>query len=297
LIIPVTENDMLELAKHNEKSSKLNDLIEDVPDLDKGFIKKEELKIQQKIVEIDGYDQLLKMTNNQIEVLGGVGDLEKVGKAYSQAVINIGYYERIIEECGLKLEETQKKIDKIYDKNIIEIDLSSMESKIKTTKKLIEVFRLSIDKFSEKMRMKVQEDATKMFKQISENKEYSRLAFDEHYGLKLLDNKNRVVPNISSGYMNLITISLIYGLHKNSSLTGTIVLDAPFSVLTEFHRENIISTFQKLSPQVILLVYKDQIDLMKIREDMKGNLLNEFEIFQDRTKADSSYKTEIRRVE
>ena len=46
--------------------------------LDKVY--KEENLNSTKIVEIDGYDQLLKMTNNQIEVLGGVGDLEKVGK-------------------------------------------------------------------------------------------------------------------------------------------------------------------------------------------------------------------------
>ena len=39
------------------------------------------------------------------------------------------------------------------------------------------------------MRIKVQEDATELFKQISENKEYDRLEFDEHYGLKLLDRK------------------------------------------------------------------------------------------------------------
>jgi hypothetical protein len=96
--------------------------------------------------------------------------------------------------------------------------------------------------------------------------------------------------------MTLITISLIYGLHKNSSLTGTIILDAPFSVLTNFHRDRIINTFKDLSPQVILLVYKDQINIQDIREKMKDRLVKEIEIFQDKKTVDSLYKTIIKEV-
>ena len=296
-LIAVEDERLILLYEHEEKMNALNNLISDVPDLEKTFIKDQELMIQQKLIKIDGFKQSLKTTNEQIESLGGVGDLDEVVRAYSQAETNITIYNNTLDEINKSLGDVQSKIDNVSKKIIADIDLSVIESKINITKTLIKVFKLSIEEFSKKMRIKVQEDATELFKQISENKEYDRLEFDEHYGLKLLDRKNRVVPNISSGYMNLITISLIYGLHKNSTLTGTIVLDAPFSVLTEFHRENIISAFQKLSPQVILLVYKDQIDLYKIRKDMQGHLINEYEIYQDRSQVDSSYKTEIRRIE
>jgi len=37
--------------------------------------------------------------------------------------------------------------------------------------------------------------------------------------------------------------------------------------------------------------------LYKIRKDMQGHLINEYEIYQDRSQVDSSYKTEIRRIE
>lgn len=296
-LIAVEDERLILLYEHEEKMNALNNLISDVPDLEKTFIKDQELRIQQNLIKIDGFKQSLKTTNEQIESLGGVGDLDEVVRAYSQAETNITIYNNTLDEINKSLGDVQSKIDNVSKKIIADIDLSVIESKINITKTLIKVFKLSIEEFSKKMRIKVQEDATELFKQISENKEYDRLEFDEHYGLKLLDRKNRVVPNISSGYMNLITISLIYGLHKNSTLTGTIVLDAPFSVLTEFHRENIISAFQKLSPQVILLVYKDQIDLYKIRKDMQGHLINEYEIYQDRSQVDSSYKTEIRRIE
>jgi DNA sulfur modification protein DndD len=296
-LIAVEDERLILLYEHEEKMNALNNLISDVPDLEKTFIKDQELMIQQNLIKIDGFKQSLKTTNEQIESLGGVGDLDEVVRAYSQAETNITIYNNTLDEINKSLGDVQSKIDNVSKKIIADIDLSVIESKINITKTLIKVFKLSIEEFSKKMRIKVQEDATELFKQISENKEYDRLEFDEHYGLKLLDRKNRVVPNISSGYMNLITISLIYGLHKNSTLTGTILLDAPFSVLTEFHRENIISAFQKLSPQVILLVYKDQIDLYKIRKDMQGHLINEYEIYQDRSQVDSSYKTEIRRIE
>lgn len=296
-LIAVEDERLILLYEHEEKMNALNNLISDVPDLEKTFIKDQELMIQQNLIKIDGFKQSLKTTNEQIESLGGVGDLDEVVRAYSQAETKITIYNNTLDEINKSLGDVQSKIDNVSKKIIADIDLSVIESKINITKTLIKVFKLSIEEFSKKMRIKVQEDATELFKQISENKEYDRLEFDEHYGLKLLDRKNRVVPNISSGYMNLITISLIYGLHKNSTLTGTIVLDAPFSVLTEFHRENIISAFQKLSPQVILLVYKDQIDLYKIRKDMQGHLINEYEIYQDRSQVDSSYKTEIRRIE
>ena len=294
--LPLTDEEKDMLETHQSKTNRLNELLIEIP-LVNNEIKDLEAKIQSRVILIDGYTKQIKSIKEQINNLGGTKDLEQVTKTYSTVEKNIGLFKEIIFNCNEKLKVIQKSIDKIINKNIIEIDLTSIDSKIKTTKQLITIFENAIDSFSNIMRIKVQDDATELFRQISDNDEYDRLEFDDHYGLKLIDKKNRVVPNISSGYMTLITISLIYGLHKNSSLTGTIVLDAPFSVLTDFHRDKIINAFQKLSPQVILLVYKDQIDIHKIREQMQGKLINEYEIFQDKNKPDYSYKTDIRRGE
>lgn len=294
--LPLNDEEKNILETHQAKISRLNELLIEIP-LVNNEIKDLEAKIQTKVILIDGYTKQIKSIKEQINNLGGTKDLEQVTKTYSIVENNIGLYKNIIDDCNEKLKDIQKSIDQIIKKNIVEIDLTTIELKIKTTKQLITIFEKAIDSFSNIMRIKVQDDATELFRQISDNNEYDRLEFDDYYGLKLIDKKNRVVPNISSGYMTLITISLIYGLHKNSSLTGTIVLDAPFSVLTDFHRDKIINAFQKLSPQVILLVYKDQIDIHKIREQMQGKLINEYEIFQDKNKPDYSYKTDIRRGE
>src|SRR5690554_5973517 len=292
---PLKDDEEEILLSHESKVMRFKELLSEIKPNDKK-IKDLETEIQTKVIETDRLKTDIKGIKEQINSLGG-DDLEKITKAYATNERNIDLHNKIIDDCDTQLKVIQKSIDQIIKKEIVDIDLSKIDSKIKTTKSLIEIFKDAIKKFSYKMRLKVQNDATELFKEISNNQEYERLEFDDYYGLKLIDKRNRIVPNISSGYMTLITISLIYGLHKNSSLTGTIVLDAPFSVLTDFHRDRIISAFQKLSPQVILLVYKDQVDIFKVREQMQGKLINEFEIYQNKNHPDYSYKTEIKRWE
>lgn len=296
-IVTITDAEKNKLDKYNLKISTLKTFSNQIQPLDfSKLISSIESDIQIKLIEKDNTTRKLSDIESQIEGLGGSSNIEQVAKAYSIASKNEEIYKGMLKNSEDEIKRIQTLIDDIIKKSPSTVDLTSIDSKIQKTTNLIEVLKLSIEKYSENMRTKVQHDASLMFKSISENQEYDRLVFDENYGLKLIDVQNRVVPNISSGYMTLITISLIYGLHKNSSLTGTIILDAPFSVLTNFHRDKIIKTFQTLSPQVLLLVYKDQIDIESIRAEMQGKLLNEYEIYQDRNEVNSSYKTNIREV-
>lgn len=293
----ISDNDLSILDEYQSKIDILKSFSNQILYVDfNKVINDIETQIQTKLIEKDSVERKISNIDDQIEGLGGTADIEKVAKAYTTASKNEDLYQKNIKILDDEIKKIQEKIDDIISKSPSNIDFSVIDNKIKKAKHLIDILIKSIEKYSYNMRIKVQEDATLMFKNISENHEYNRLEFDEKYGLKLIDTEERVVPNISSGYMTLITISLIYGLHKNSSLTGTIILDAPFSVLTNFHRDKIIKTFQTLSPQVLLLVYKDQIDIESIRLTMQGKLINEFEIFQDRSQMNSSYKTLIREV-
>lgn len=292
----VSEEDRDKLSNYQRTEKIVNSLIRGVPDIDESKICDYEAKIQELTMKVDGLETKKKRIQKQIEELGGRSDLEEITKKYSDARTNIDTQKRLISESENKLKIISEQIAVIVRKLGDEVDLSDLNNKIETTKYILEIVNETIEKFSIEMRLKVQNDATDLFRRISHNDEYNELVFDEHYGLKLIDKSRRTVPNISSGYMTLITISLIYGLHRNSSLTGTIILDAPFSVLTDFHRERIISTFQELSPQVILLAYSDQINIEKIREEMHGKLINEFELYQNRQFKNYSYKTRVRKV-
>lgn len=297
-MVNVSKEDIGILDKYNQKLIFMKEMLNGIEIIEhKKKIKSIETKIQEKLIEKDGIENKLKDIEYQIESLGGSLDIEETAKSYTRAEKNEELHNEAIRNCDVEIKRLQSQIDDIIRKSPTDIDINSINLKIKKTQLLVDVFTKSIESYSEKMRVKVQNDATLMFRKISENHEYDRLEFDKQYGLKLIDTNNRIVPNISSGYMTLITISLIYGLHKNSTLTGTIILDAPFSVLTNFHRDKIIQTFQTLSPQVLLLVYKDQIDLDKIRNTMEGKLVNEYEIYQDREVSNSSYKTSIREVQ
>ena len=292
----VSEEDRDKLSNYQRTEKIVNSLIRGVPDIDESKICDYEAKIQELTMKVDGLETKKKRIQKQIEELGGRSDLEEITKKYSDARTNIDTQKRLISESEYQLKIISEQIAVIVRKLGDEVDLSDLNNKIETTKYILEIVNETIEKFSIEMRLKVQNDATDLFRRISHNDEYNELVFDEHYGLKLIDKSRRTVPNISSGYMTLITISLIYGLHRNSSLTGTIILDAPFSVLTDFHRERIISTFQELSPQVILLAYSDQINIEKIREEMHGKLINEFELYQNRQFKNYSYKTRVRKV-
>ena len=292
----VSEEDRDKLSNYQKTEKIVYSLIRGVPDIDESKICDYEAKIQELTMKVDGLETKKKRIQKQIEELGGRSDLEEITKKYSDARTNIDTQKRLISESEYKLKKISEQIAVIVRKLGDEVDLSDLNNKIETTKYILEIVNETIEKFSIEMRLKVQNDATDLFRRISNNDEYNELVFDEHYGLKLIDKSRRTVPNISSGYMTLITISLIYGLHRNSSLTGTIILDAPFSVLTDFHRERIISTFQELSPQVILLAYSDQINIEKIREEMHGKLINEFELYQNRQFKNYSYKTRVRKV-
>jgi DNA sulfur modification protein DndD len=259
-------------------------------------IKELDLIIHTSLIKLDSLREEQKSVLNQIQEIGGAENIEEVAKAFGNNLSELNIVKERIKTTRKDLEDQKNKKTQIVNKNPISIDTTQVDKKIKNTIILRDLFKNSIKLYSDLMRTKVQSDATSMFTKISENTDYKSLEFDEQYGLKLRDSKDREVPNVSSGYMTLITISLIYGLHKNSSLTGTIILDAPFSVLTNFHRDRIINTFKDLSPQVILLVYKDQINIQDIREKMKDRLVKEIEIFQDKKTVDSLYKTIIREV-
>jgi len=259
-------------------------------------IKELDLIIHTSLIKLDSLREEQRSVLNQIQEIGGAENIEEVAKAFGNNLSELNIVKERIKTTRKDLEDQKNKKTQIVNKNPISIDTTQVDKKIKNTIILRDLFKNSIKLYSDLMRTKVQSDATSMFTKISENTDYKSLEFDEQYGLKLRDSKDREVPNVSSGYMTLITISLIYGLHKNSSLTGTIILDAPFSVLTNFHRDRIINTFKDLSPQVILLVYKDQINIQDIREKMKDRLVKEIEIFQDKKTVDSLYKTIIREV-
>lgn len=294
----ISDEDLIKLNKYNSKVETLRVIISSIKKEDfKKDIINIESEIQEKLIKKQNCKENIKSINDQIDNLDTVDNIEKALSNWSINLKNKG----ICEEQIAKDEETIKEIKKIID-NLMKkehgiVDFSIIDNKIEKTKILINIFSKSISEYSENMRKKVQKDATDMFKKISENSEYDCLEFDQHYGLKLFDIYNRPVPNISTGYMTLITISLIYGLHNNSSLTGTIILDAPFSVLTNFHRNKIINAFLSLSPQVLLFVYKDQIDLESIRNIMKDKLINEYEIYQNKEEQNFIYKTNIRGTE
>lgn len=121
----------------------------------------------------------------------------------------------------------------------------------------------------------MQRDATTLFTQIANDKEYVGLRINDNYGLNIILQDGTIVPGRSAGYEHVVALSLIGALHKNAPLQGPIIMDSPFGRLDPTHKSNIVKVLPSMANQVILLVYTDEIDEQLTRESLSNALLSE----------------------
>ncbi len=110
------------------------------------------------------------------------------------------------------------------------------------------------------LRIVIQEDATKIFKQLTTDKSYSGLKINDYFGLSILDCNGNPVPERSAGAEQIVALSLIGALNKNAVRQGPIIMDTPFGRLDPKHRENILKFVPTLSNQVTLLVHGGEVN-------------------------------------
>jgi DNA sulfur modification protein DndD len=73
-----------------------------------------------------------------------------------------------------------------------------------------------------------------------------------------------------------ITRSLIGALQRNAPLRGSIIMDSPFGRLDEMHTTKVIRSLPGMADQVLLLVYRSEIDPHVARRELKGHLKKEY---------------------
>ena len=118
-----------------------------------------------------------------------------------------------IESLKLKIAQNSSKINKKAFRNA------------QLAKDLFNLFNDAISEYSQKMKESVERDATELFTHIAHNTNYKSLEINDNYGLKIVKQDGAYVPNRSSGYEQVVAISLIGALHKNTPISGPIVMD------------------------------------------------------------------------
>ncbi|WP_371246633.1 hypothetical protein [Mycoplasmopsis agassizii] len=294
----VSVSEIEEIRKYNLRNETLNAILSNVEKINiKDFLNIKDKNIRKALNSEGKIKKQIRSITEQISNFNvNESEIKNLGELLIMAEKKVALYKENVMKNREQIDSLRKESDSLVKNMPQTPETASIDKRIIKVENLISILDFSIKKYANQTRIKVQNDATEMFRKIRTDEDYDRLEIDESYGLKIIDRWNNVVPYPSTGYTVIIAVALIYGLHKNSSLTGTIVLDAPFSNLTNIHRENMIKTFSDLSPQVILLAYKDQINMNSIEREMNDKLLKKIEIYQDSDEKKSIYKTKIREV-
>ena len=283
----LSKEDEDKLRKSQEKVSALQSLC--APQLDFGYTRDLIDEVREDEAELilsnnaltDYYDQIKNFGGNNPDIEAEIASLP--GK------LKIAL--KVIEELKQGLEDNKKALE-LVDKSIENCNanikrLSSDKGANNATakrdfvNKLYLTFDESIASFRDQIRENVERDATDSFKKICHQDEFNALKINDNFGLHILKTDGSIVPNRSSGYEQVVAISLISGLHKNAPIAGPVFLDSTFQRVDIKHKIRTLQNLSVLSDQIIILAYPKEIgDENEVRKVLGNQLKKEINIKQ-----------------
>lgn len=210
-------------------------------------------------------------------------EAESLPEKLSKCVKKIGEYEDAIRQIDDSISTTETaiaKLTKVLSKSATDADVAEAIKKQDFSKSVLAIFEDGIAAFRNKLKDNVEKDASEFFKKISHQEEYDHLSINDNYGLEIVKQDGSVIPNRSSGYEQVVAISLISALHKNAPIEGPIFMDSTFQRVDEIHKENILKSLPYLGRQIIVLAYPTEISKEKAKNSLGENLLKEFHLNQ-----------------
>lgn len=191
-----------------------------------------------------------------------------------------------VAEINTNILKLQEQLNRFVGKNLLK-DRYRRE----LCQNLGDLFDKSVSVYREKLREKVEKEATNIFLKLTTEKDYDRLKINDSYGLTIVHKDGEDIPVRSAGAEHTVALSLMGALQKNAPFHGPIIMDSPFGRLDEAHTKNVIQTLPYLAHQVVLLVYKAEMPVELARHQLKSSLKEEY-IFVRR----SARHTDIQRM-
>lgn len=274
-LTPEEENKLIEMQGRRAQLNKLN-----AADL-KIQIKSLEDSIADLTVEISDAEQELDAINKQLSGVEDTVRASSVTNEYAKCIQKISIVEKGIkeeEDVIKKIIEEIKGLEEKLKKQAGSGELAKAEKRKEFCEKIKDIFEKGVELYRDSLKQKVQKDASDIFVNISNEPDYCGLKINENYGLYITHKSGRIIEIRSSGYEHIVALSLIGALHKNAPLQGPVIMDSPFGRLDPEHKRKIIASLSMLSEQVILLVYKDEIDEQLARKILGSALKHEYEL-------------------
>lgn len=143
---------------------------------------------------------------------------------------------------------------------------------------LVELFAGAITQYQEQLRVDVEREATKIFRELKQEPDFESLRINENYGLEIVHRDGSIIDRRSAGQEHIVALSLIAGLQRCAPIRGPIIMDSPFGRLDEHHTRNVVRTLPSMADQVVVLVYDTELDRKMAIEQLGGCLRSELRL-------------------
>jgi DNA sulfur modification protein DndD len=233
---------------------------------------------ERKIEKATAEDRLAEIKDQTKDI-----DETLVRKMYSE-------YEKILVDMGILQEGIRKQDDALREINerirkveaemakFDDVDLENARIRKELYDRLRSLFSVAVDAYRDRLRDRVERDATALFLKLTSEPEDKGLTINQNYGLTILHKDGSTTPVRSAGAEHIVAISLMGALQRNAPLRGPIVMDSPFGRLDREHTRKVVETLPSMADQVMLLVYEAELEPERAREELRGNLRKEYSI-------------------
>ncbi len=178
-----------------------------------------------------------------------------------------------INENKADAESIQKRLDKLGSGNI-----GAERRRRELLSDLHHLFDEGVGAYRERLRKRVEADATRHLKALTTEPEYAGLRINDSYGLTIVHQDGSDIPVRSAGAEHVVALSLVGALQNNAPLRGPIIIDSPFGRLDRGHTRNIVRALPTMAKQIVLLVYEEELPPTLARNELKGNLRGEWRL-------------------
>jgi DNA sulfur modification protein DndD len=152
---------------------------------------------------------------------------------------------------------------------------ATIELKEQVSQDLVALFEGAIGAYRTKLRNRVEERASEIFRSLASEPDYVGLRITDRYGLEIIDSDGDVVRR-SAGYEHLVALSLIAALQDSAAVRGPVVMDYPFGRLDIPNTAKVVAALPRMARQVVLLSFEGEFDRAAAVQALGPDLIAEY---------------------
>ncbi len=176
-------------------------------------------------------------------------EVRKLYTEYEKTLIDIGLLQKGIENQDEALADKNDQIRKVAAEmaKLVDADLDTERARKELCEKLNALFSEAVDAYRERLRSKVEKDATALFTQLTSEPEYKALSINGSYDFTIVHQDGSAIPVRSAGAEHIVALSLMGALQRNARPRGPIVMDSLFGRLDETHTTKVVQALPNMA--------------------------------------------------